>query len=114
MKMFMVPVPVPVFIPLPMNMYSRHTPVPLVMTMPVCPITLHILYLKIDFLKSFQQKIEFTLYFFPQVPVPIVVPPQTKDMKDAGLQSEIFVAVKEMQENESVSSAGEGLKKSDA
>uniref|UniRef100_A0A3B5M2I8 TRASH domain-containing protein n=1 Tax=Xiphophorus couchianus TaxID=32473 RepID=A0A3B5M2I8_9TELE len=38
MKVFMVPVPVPVpvFVPVPMNMYSQHTPVAMVVPMPVC------------------------------------------------------------------------------
>uniref|UniRef100_A0A3B3UWP0 Zinc finger MYM-type protein 4-like n=1 Tax=Poecilia latipinna TaxID=48699 RepID=A0A3B3UWP0_9TELE len=35
-KVFMVPVPVPVFVPVPMNMYSQHTPVAMVLPMPVC------------------------------------------------------------------------------
>lgn len=61
-------------------------------------------------LKSFQQNIRFTCIVF-QVPFPILVPPKTRDMNDAAVQSEIFIADKETQEIQSVSSPGEGLEK---
>jgi len=44
-----------------------------------------------------------------QVPIPIVVPPpQAKDTKEAGVQSETFIE-EDNQEHGSVSTAGEGL-----
>ncbi len=52
----------------------------------------------------------FPILFF-QVPVPIVVPPQNKDMKDAAVQSEPLAVKEEKQKDVPVTSAGEGLDK---
>uniref|UniRef100_A0A8C4I846 TRASH domain-containing protein n=1 Tax=Dicentrarchus labrax TaxID=13489 RepID=A0A8C4I846_DICLA len=91
-KVLMVPIPVPVFIPVPMNMYSQHTPVPMAMPVPVRPITLHSKFYEFKMMnvicsEYLLQQIKLFSYFL-QVPVPMVVPPQNKEMKDAAVQSD--------------------------
>lgn len=56
-----------------------------------------------------QSNVKSFLLFFLQVPVPIVVPPQNKDMKDAAVQSEPLAVKEEKQNDGPVNSAGEGL-----
>lgn len=46
---------------------------------------------------------------FVQVPVPLVVPPQKKDMKDAAVQSGPLDLQDEKQKVQSLSSAGDGF-----
>ncbi len=46
---------------------------------------------------------------FPQVPVPVIVPPQNKDMKDAAVQSEPLAVKEEKQKDKPVSSAGDAF-----
>lgn len=50
-----------------------------------------------------------SLLLFFQVPVPMVLLPQNKDMKDAAVQSEPLAVKEENQNDGPVSSAGEGL-----
>lgn len=88
MKVVVVPVPVPVFIPVPLSMYSQHTPVPVTLPIPVRP--------------TRSSKVpgpclvgSFSLFFFFQLPVPLVVPPVVKDTQDAAVQSELWSASEE-------------------
>lgn len=84
-KVLMVPVPVPVFIPVPMNMYSQHTPVPMAMPLPVSPAAA-----VIKFRDRSESVLDKNVLRFYQVPVPVVVPPQKKEMKDAAVQLEVI------------------------
>lgn len=74
------------------------------MPMPVRFVTLPVINLFSS--KSINQSIN--RIFFLQVPVPIVLPPQKKDVKDVAVQLECF-AVSEEKKVEPVCSAGQCL-----
>lgn len=90
--MLMVPVPVPVYIPVPLNMYSQHTPVPLTLSLPVCVMLFEILL----FVSDYSSQRNFPLFFW-QLPIPLVVPPEKKDVKDAAVQSESVTEDKQIE-----------------
>lgn len=91
-KVLMVPVPVPVYIPVPLNMYSQHTPVPLTLSLPVCIILFEILL----FVSDHSSQWSFPVFFW-QLPIPLVVPPEKKDIKDAAVQSESVTEDKQIE-----------------